>query len=134
MTGARHESTKVHNNQHGYRGVEYRRDRGKYRARIEPAELGRRGIWLGTFDTAEDAARAYDEAARQVYGDEAFLNFPRAGEKGVQASERAHGFCPSGHDLARHGYQRPDGRGVTCRLCNAASARRSRRKTHGEAR
>ena len=58
---------------HGYKGIHWYTERQKFRARIQ---VGTKRLVSNYYDSAIDAARAYDAMARKYYGEFARLNFP----------------------------------------------------------
>lgn len=64
--------SKAKNNTSGYKGAYWRKDRSTWQSRIS---VEGKNVHLGYFPNSEDAARAYDKAARSYYGEFGKLNF-----------------------------------------------------------
>lgn len=63
-----------------YKGVRWHKVGRKFVAQIV---VKYKAMHLGSFIIEEDAARAYDEAARKYFGDFGRYNFPKEGEQGI---------------------------------------------------
>jgi len=59
------------NNTCGYKGVQFINRSNKYGAQIK---VGTQRVWLGSFETPELAAKAYNDAALKYFGEFAFQN------------------------------------------------------------
>ncbi|KAJ3696382.1 hypothetical protein LUZ61_000087 [Rhynchospora tenuis] len=78
LTFPREKVSKKRERKNLYRGIR-QRPWGKWAAEIRDPVKGVR-VWLGTFGSAEEAARAYDREARRIRGKKAKVNFPNEEE------------------------------------------------------
>jgi hypothetical protein len=74
-TRSQNNANKVVYNPTGYTGVD-QVPSGRWRARIRQGGIK---TYIGTYDTPEEAARAWDVRAFQEFGEFAVLNFPEEG-------------------------------------------------------
>ncbi|XP_050365847.1 ethylene-responsive transcription factor SHINE 2-like [Argentina anserina] len=80
-----------------FRGVR-QRQWGSWVSEIRHPLLKRR-VWLGTFETAEAAARAYDQASILMNGQNAKTNFPNDNAPSADRDSKTADHLPQGHQL-----------------------------------
>jgi hypothetical protein len=116
------------NNTSGFKGVSRRRG-GKWGAFIK---INRKQIYLGAYDTLEEAADAYDQAAVNHFGEYAKTNAmlreataagPRTRQHHPPDERDKRTHCMANHEYTpENTYVRPDGT-RECRQCRRESGR-----------
>lgn len=83
-------------NQSGFKGVS--ECKGRFRAHIG---LGEGNVLLGYWETAKEAALAYDKAALEYFGEFAVLNFPAESRNVMTGVDKTIEVTPKMRDIAR---------------------------------
>jgi len=136
-TGFRNSANRVlaSNNTSGYKGVDWNKRKGKWRAIIM---VNKKSIFLGYFSNLEEAAEAYDQAAVRHFGEYAKTNaMLRQAVGGGTAPAWQHNppgeripetHCSAGHEWTEENTRiPPDGR-RRCRQCRRLGERARRRR------
>lgn len=74
-TPSNNATNRKYKNKFGYRGVFQSQGLKGFQAKIKD---NKKLIYIGTFDTVIEAAKAYDKEAKRLHGEFAVLNFPEA--------------------------------------------------------
>jgi hypothetical protein len=85
-----------------YRGVFWDKSKSKSKWQAEICHTGKK-LRLGCFDDEEEAARAYDRAARAYHGEKAMPNFPAEGD-GEQEQQHQHQQTTSAAPIEMHSW------------------------------